>query len=83
MDIRIMFVCTFASSLSDTHFHTSMMTCLGFFISWVSVFSRDYIDREALYRILLCEGKLESTSSGGGGLGGGVMKVIESLVCLQ
>ena len=30
MDVIILFMYSFASSLSDIHLHTSMMTCLGF-----------------------------------------------------
>ena len=76
MEVRMFSICIFSSSLSDTYLHTSMITYLWFaFIPWASVFSRVSRDREALSRLILDEGKVESTSSGRGGLGG-VMKGI-------
>ena len=53
---------SFTSSLSGIHFHTSMITCLGFvFISWESSFC--ILSREGgdMSGILIGEGNLEST----------------------
>ena len=67
--VRMFSMCIFASYLSDTHLHTSIINCLGLvFISWESVFFRVSRDREALYRLILGEGKEDYTSSRGGGL---------------
>ena len=40
MEVIMLYRYILASSLSDIHFHTSMMNYLGFiFVSWVSYFS--------------------------------------------
>ena len=64
-------MCIFDSSISNIHFHTSMMTCMCFvIISWSSLFFIFSMYREVLSRLLLGDGNVESTSSVGGGLGG-------------
>ena len=70
MVVRMLSMYIFYSSLSDIHLRNSMISCLGFvFISWASLFSLFSRDREALSRLLLEEGNMESNSSVGEGLG--------------
>ena len=39
MEVRMLFMYSFASFFPEIHLHTPMMTCLGFvFISWASSF---------------------------------------------
>ena len=64
MEVIILSRYSFASSISDIHLNTSMMTCMGFvFIYWASyfyIFSREGGDISGL---ILGEGNIESTNA--------------------
>ena len=62
MEIRMFSIWMFVSFFSAIHLHTSKMICLSFyFISWESFFSIFSSDWEALYRLLLGYGNVDST----------------------
>ena len=85
MEVIILSRYSFASSISDIHLNTSMMTCMGFvFIYWASyfyIFSREGGDISGL---ILGEVNIESTNALGimlrWGCGGGYLRECVSSV---
>ena len=62
MEVSMLSMYIFCSSLSGIHLHATMMTCLSFVvISWASLLSIFSRYREALYILLLGYGNIEST----------------------